>query len=125
MTGPVLFSSPASIPVPNIESAFPGLGSLQAVDVTQRNGLGDGGGRVVSATLRDSSGSVTRTGPQPRGNDTTTPGVFRAGRFFLRNANSSGVADDSFSYGDPVDVPVCGDWNGDGKDTVGVVRGAG
>jgi hypothetical protein len=59
------------------------------------------------------------------GNDTTTPGVFRAGRFFLRNANSSGVADDSFSYGDPGDVPVCGDWNGDGKDTVGVVRGAG
>jgi hypothetical protein len=29
-----------------------------------------------------------------------------------------------FNYGRPGDVPVCGDWDGDGRDGIGVVRGA-
>ena len=33
------------------------------------------------------------------------------------------IVDHDFFYGSPGDLPVVGDWNGDGVDTVGVVRG--
>ncbi len=56
----------ASVPVPDIEAAYPELGVLEAVEVTERNGLGDGGGRVRRLTLRGSSASVPLTGPQFR-----------------------------------------------------------
>ena len=51
-------------------------------------------------------------------------GVFRSttAALFLRNANTSGVADTAFSFGNPGDYPVAGDWNGDGIDTVGSYR---
>lgn len=40
---------------------------------------------------------------------------------FLRNSNSSGVADvPPFNYGIPNWVPISGDWNGDGTDTISV-----
>jgi hypothetical protein len=52
-----------------------------------------------------------------------TAGVFRNGMFFLRNNNTGGYADISFSYGNPTgDIPSAGDWNGDGIDTIGVTR---
>jgi peptidoglycan/xylan/chitin deacetylase (PgdA/CDA1 family) len=57
------------------------------------------------------------------GNGTTTPGVFRSGRWYLRNSRTSGVADLVVGYGDPGDVPVVGDWDGDGRTGIGVVRG--
>jgi PhoPQ-activated pathogenicity-related protein len=44
------------------------------------------------------------------------------GRFYLRNSNSGGQSDLSFTYG-PVPsgwLPVVGDWDGDGVDTVGL-----
>jgi hypothetical protein len=63
------------------------------------------------------------------GNGKDTPGVVRDdGRdpgnkiWLLRNSNSAGLADLSFVYGRGGDVPIRGDWNGDGKDTAGVVR---
>jgi SpoIID/LytB domain protein len=56
----------ASIPVSTVESAYPDLGSLQSVDISQRNGLGDGGGRVIALTLRGSLRSVALTGPDFR-----------------------------------------------------------
>jgi hypothetical protein len=56
------------------------------------------------------------------GDGKDTIGVFRSGRWFLRNTNTTGVADQTFSYGLPDDVPVVGDWNGDGTTTVGVFR---
>ncbi len=43
--------------------------------------------------------------------------------WYLRNANSAGNADTFFSYGRTSDVPVAGDWDGDGSVTPGVVRG--
>src|SRR5437764_11379781 len=43
--------------------------------------------------------------------------------FYLRNSNTSGTADVSFRYGGPGDVPLAGDWNGDGTSTIGVHRG--
>ncbi|MGI8723154.1 MAG: sulfatase-like hydrolase/transferase, partial [Geodermatophilaceae bacterium] len=42
--------------------------------------------------------------------------------FFLRNSNSPGPADLSVPYGSSADIPLTCDWDGDGKDTVGVFR---
>ena len=45
-----------------------------------------------------------------------------AGTWYLRNVNSAGSSIGSFGYGSPGDIPVAGDWNGDGTTTVGVFR---
>jgi len=56
------------------------------------------------------------------GNDTT--GVFRPsdGVIFLKNNNTTGIADIALNYGLPGDQPVMGDWNNDGIDTIGIYR---
>jgi hypothetical protein len=43
-------------------------------------------------------------------------------RFYLRNSNTSGVADITFSFGPGGSgwTPVIGDWDGDGVDTIGL-----
>ncbi|HKG22345.1 MAG TPA: BACON domain-containing carbohydrate-binding protein, partial [Blastocatellia bacterium] len=53
-----------------------------------------------------------------------TTGVFRPsnGALFLKNSNSTGFADVVLTYGIPGDIPISGDWNGDGIDSVGVYR---
>jgi len=43
---------------------------------------------------------------------------------YLRNSNTQGVADVSFFFGNPGDVPVAGDFDGDGCDTVSIYRPA-
>jgi hypothetical protein len=58
------------------------------------------------------------------GGGTTTVGVRRGATWFLKNVNSTGVADVSFDYGLATDWPIAGDWDGDGTTTVGVRRGA-
>jgi hypothetical protein len=42
--------------------------------------------------------------------------------FFLRNSNSTGVADIALGYGDPGDIPLAGNWDGVGGDSIGVYR---
>src|SRR4029079_19451476 len=44
--------------------------------------------------------------------------------FFLRNSNSSGSADLTFTFGAPGVgyVPITGDWNADGTDTIGLYK---
>lgn len=42
--------------------------------------------------------------------------------FNLRNSNSAGPGDYTFQFGLSTDTPVSGDFNGDGKDTIGVYR---
>ena len=53
-----------------------------------------------------------------------TPGAYVAatGAWFLRNSNSAGGADVTFTYGGggPGLVPIAGDWDGDGDDTPGL-----
>jgi SpoIID/LytB domain protein len=56
----------STVSVTTIESRFPSIGSFQRLAVTRRNGLGDMGGRVVSATLTGSKGSLDVTGEQLR-----------------------------------------------------------
>lgn len=67
------------------------------------------------------------------GDGTITPGVVRNSRFGrykdgvmwwrLRNNAGAGEPDYVFSYGKPGDIPIVGDWNGNGIQTPGVIRG--
>jgi hypothetical protein len=55
------------------------------------------------------------------------PGVFRSqqnhdAHWYLRFSNTTGNHDVAFSFGDTCDIPIVGDWDGDGDDTVGVWR---
>ena len=52
------------IPLSRIEAAFPKVGAVQQVQVTQRNGLGQLGGRVEELQVVGSEGSVGLTGDQ-------------------------------------------------------------
>ena len=52
----------ASIPVPTLEAAWPQLGTLEAIEVTARNGLGEWGGRVTAMTLVGSESNVSLSG---------------------------------------------------------------
>ena len=100
-----------------------------------RNSLTSG---PATTTFRYGSGGDIPVMGDWDGNGTKTPGMVRAtpsgGRtvytWYLRNSNTSGVADlPPFVYGDVTFVavdqlgtlPVVGDWNGDGIDTVGVM----
>ena len=63
------------------------------------------------------------------GDGIDTLGVVRAGsggpEWWLASTNSSGggaPALTTFTYGNPGDVPLAGDWDGDGTDTAGVFR---
>lgn len=53
-----------------------------------------------------------------------TPGVYRlsTGGVYLRNSNTTGVADRAYFFGNPGDRAIAGDFNGDGCDTVSVYR---
>jgi hypothetical protein len=42
--------------------------------------------------------------------------------WYLRNSNSGGAANITFNYGRPGDIPIVGDWDGNGTVTPGVVR---
>jgi hypothetical protein len=60
------------------------------------------------------------------GRNCSTLGVYRAGSWFVRYSNSTGTYgasthESAFPYGGaPGDVPLAGDWDGDGKDTARV-----
>jgi hypothetical protein len=55
----------------------------------------------------------------PRGHDVGLVDV-TSGKWYLRDATSGAVT--SFFYGNPVDLPISGDWNGDGVSTPGLYR---
>ena len=54
----------AEVPVSEVSSEFPSIGALEAVEVTQRNGLGQIGGRVEEMSVVGSAGSVVLTGDE-------------------------------------------------------------
>ncbi len=56
------------------------------------------------------------------GSGTKTVGTFEAGVFKLRNTNSAGAADITFTFGDPRGFAVAGDFNGDGITDVAVYK---
>ncbi|MGH8952137.1 MAG: PQQ-dependent sugar dehydrogenase [Acidimicrobiia bacterium] len=53
-----------------------------------------------------------------------TPGLYRQsdGFAYLRNSNTTGVADITFLFGNPGDLPLIGDFDGDGCDTLSIYR---
>ena len=51
-----------------------------------------------------------------------TSGAFRAGVFLLRNTNTTGAPDLIINLGQAGDIPLAGDWDGDGTVTVGIYR---
>lgn len=58
---------------------------------------------------------------------TRTPTVRRNSQwtFFIRHFNSTGVANDAIAFGNEFgDIPLCGDWDGNGSETIGVYRTA-
>lgn len=61
---------------------------------------------------------------QMPGKRASTIGQFRVsnGFFYLRDSNTTGFADREFFYGINGDIPLSGDWDGDGVDTPGVYR---
>lgn len=94
---------------------------------------GDGEGNVLDTArgvAADSWNNVYTTG---KGSDNAfkitmstkdTVGIYRDSdrSWHVRNVNGPGAADFGFPFGDPSDVPLVGDWNGDGTDTIGVYR---
>jgi hypothetical protein len=46
-----------------------------------------------------------------------------SGYVYVRNTNDTGSGDINFFYGNPGDIPIVGDWDGDGYDTVAIYRG--
>jgi SpoIID/LytB domain protein len=52
----------AQVPVSAVESEFPSIGVLESVQVTQRDGVGSYGGRVLQMSVVGSTGSVSLSG---------------------------------------------------------------
>ena len=110
-------------------------------DGTDTSGLGDdANGRwrqfefppsVATFTYAPGSGRRMPLVGDWDGNGTDTVGVYQpsTGTFFLRNTNSPGAPDLTFTYGGShaatAVVPIAGDWDGDGDDTIALfVRAA-
>ena len=69
-------------------------------------------GGTVAAALAAATDRVTR------------PVVIRGNTWYVRDTLTGGVADRVFTYGQPGDFQLMGDWDGNGTDTPGVVRGS-
>ncbi len=96
-----------------------GTGANRAPAVVQAEPSSNQGSfRPVSYSLPGNKES----GSYVPGTEADTIGVFRAGTWYLKNANDDTGADIGPSYGLPGDQPVTGDWNGDGITTLGVYR---
>lgn len=67
-----------------------------------------------SSTYRQVMGDWDGTG-------TTSPAVFKDGKWYVRMTPSS-TSSVTFTFGQAGDIPVAGDWNGDGNTDVGVFR---
>jgi hypothetical protein len=79
----------------------------------------------ASALAAPSAGSASSTAAPAtstnRAGFAARPAMFANGTWYLRNQLSSGPST-SFGFGLPGDIPVMGDWDGDGIKTVGVYR---
>jgi hypothetical protein len=75
---------------------------------------------TVTWTYTPSNTPTTTPTPPPPAPDTI--GVFKGGRWYLRFSNTAGGANLAPLFGNPNDLPVVGDWNNDGIDTLGVFQ---
>lgn len=115
-----------SFPAGTIGNAF-GVGTLEAISTT-RNGLGADGGRVLSATIKGSSRTVTVTGNEFRSTLGLMSDWFVVAKplstptLFVTNSLSSPTTATARAFGVKGDLPFACDFNGDGTDTAGVYR---
>jgi hypothetical protein len=104
--------------------------------------IGSANGKIdfqTNTLLGADAGSVTGPPPAPVTPPTPTPpaakappgtfpadqpGVFRNGQWVLNTTHTHvyNPGDAVYNFGQAGDVPVVGDWNGDGKDDIGVFR---
>ncbi len=77
----------------------------------------------VDSFLYGNGGDIPFSGDW-NGDGVQTLGLYRQsdGFVYLRNSNTTGIADITFFFGNPGDFPIAGDFNGDGKDTVSIFR---
>ncbi|MBX3085093.1 MAG: DUF2341 domain-containing protein [Anaerolineae bacterium] len=96
------------------------ISSTQALCITPS---GTPGAATVGVTNPNSS-SATFASFNYLAGKLDTVGIFRptTTTFYLRYANSTGQADKELTFGAATDLPVAGDWNGDGIDTIGIYR---
>jgi SpoIID/LytB domain protein len=121
----------ARIAATTIEARYPSIGDLQRIDVTQRNGLGADGGRVLQASIVGDKASVTVTGDQLRTalglkSDWFTPSVPAPPPeliWTLRSNATPGLPTTVVRYGGPTHRAISCDWDGNGTDTLGVYSG--
>lgn len=104
-----------------------GVGTLTGFEVTARNGLGADGGRVLSVRVSGTSATVQLTGNDVRSrlglmSDWFSPSSSNLASIYYRDTNTSGAATGLVSYGDPGDIALQCDWDGNGTDTPGVFR---
>lgn len=128
-----------SVSAATIAGAY-GVGELVDIRITRRNGLGAEGGRVLSAQIVGTAKTVTVTGSDVRAKlglksdwfsvedlasspppsvpapPPVQPTVYRA------SGNVAGASATAVPFGQPGDVPLACDWNGDGVSTLGVFR---
>jgi hypothetical protein len=79
-----------------------------------------GAAYIFASTLSTPTPTNTPIPPRP-----DTIGVYNSGVFSLRNTNNAGGADIVAAFGGAAsDLPIVGDWNSDGVDTIGVYRSA-
>ena len=107
---------------PCLERPTPERGALPAAF---NNGVWTLGYALTDGTIETIKFSFGQPGDIPvmgdwNGDGTWTVGVFRRGRWLLRNENAQGPADINFVYGNEGDTPVVGDWNGNGTFGIGV-----
>jgi len=76
----------------------------------------------VFGTCSDCSGGWNTAATLPADPVAPAPATTTGNTFYLKNSNSGGVADFTFKYGNPGDVALFCDWDGNGTDTVGVYR---
>jgi hypothetical protein len=113
----------ASIPgvtVTNVQYNSPTSVTLTINTVGATNGL-----KNLTITNPDGQTSALNNAIQIVSGTPETIGIFRPSnfRFYLRNSNTGGIANQEIFFGgDAADIPVAGDWNGDGKDTPGIYR---
>lgn len=79
------------------------------------------GARIGAAVALLVAGVVAAPGPAAAAG-AAKPAIFHDGTWYLRNSATSGPANTTFRYGRGGDLPVMGDWNADGNDTVGLAR---
>ncbi len=107
------FSNSWNVKDPSGNLAPAGTYSLQ---ISAHNGHGSVSTSVPISVVRFPSTTRNVAERVPSGSKTW--------QWNLRDANSAGAPDDTFNYGNPQlgDYPVVGDWDGNGSQTIGVVR---